>query len=135
MMTALDASASSTSLSLMPPTARVDHADAHLAGVGLGDGLGERFDRALHIGLDDQIDGLDLLGLHGIEEGFEGDAIGAGQVGFWRWMRLAFLGDGAGAVEIIHGIKLVARQRQCAESADDDGRAGAGFAGSFRRDR
>ncbi len=74
-MTALEASANSTSLSLIAADGAVNHADADFLGVGLGDGLGQGFDRALHVGLDDQIDGLDLLGLHGVEQVIEGDAI------------------------------------------------------------
>ena len=48
--------------------AAVDHADLHFVGVLIGDGLGQRLDRALHVALDDQVDRLDVAGLHRVEQ-------------------------------------------------------------------
>ncbi len=118
-MTALEASASSTSLSVIPPDGGVDHAHAHFFGVGFGHGLLQGFDRALHVGLDDQVDRLDVAGLHAGEHVVERDGAAAGQRRLTR-ERAPLLGDGLGAIDIFDDVKLVARVGQLVQTADDD---------------
>ena len=63
MIAAPEDSASVTSDSVMPPTPRMDHARADFVGAELFERADNRFDRALHVALDDQREFLAARGL------------------------------------------------------------------------
>ena len=84
---------------------RVNDAHLYFVGVGIGDGLLQRLDRALHVGLDDQVDRLDIAGLHRVEEVVQRDLALAGQCGVAS-LQLPLLGDAAGFVDVFHDENL-----------------------------
>src|SRR5581483_5240531 len=55
--------------------AAVDDANLDLVGVLVGDALDQGLDRALHVGLDDQVDGLDISQLDRRQQIVGGDAV------------------------------------------------------------
>ena len=60
MMMALEAVASMTSDSLMPPTPEWMMSHLDLVVADLPEGVGQRLDAALHVGLDDEVELADL---------------------------------------------------------------------------
>ena len=99
--------------------AAVDDADLHLVGVLTADGFHQRFDRALHVALDDQIDRLDVAGLHRLEQVVERDLALRAQRLLARQSG-TFLGNRASAIDIVEHVKLVARGWKHIKTADDD---------------
>jgi hypothetical protein len=47
----------------MPPTPCGAEGDLHLVSLQLLEALGDRFERTVHVGLDDEVEGGDLAGL------------------------------------------------------------------------
>ena len=89
----------------------MNHADLHFVRVGIGDSLGERFNRPLHIALDDEIDRLDLAGTDLVEQVVGRDLRAIGQVRVAS-LAAAFLGDRVSAFQVIQHEEFVAGRRQ-----------------------
>ena len=81
MTMACEASARTMSLSVIPPTRLQEDADRDFVVLELLELLGEGFDRALNVGLEDQVEALELLLGHLAVEVFQRDglAIGVGE--------------------------------------------------------
>ena len=106
--------------------AGVEDADANLLGGHALEGVGEDFDGALHVALEDEVEVLhagllDLLG-----EAFERDAGALGELGF-ALLHLAVLGDALGLVAVGHDEEGVACVGHAFEAEDFDRGGGAGF--------
>ena len=106
--------------------AGVEDADANLLGGHALERVGEDFDRALHVALEDEVEVLhagllDLLG-----EAFERDAGALGELGL-ALLHLAVLGDALGLVAVGHDEEGVARIGHAFEAEDFDRGRGAGF--------
>ena len=88
--------------------------------------VGEDFDRALHVALEDEVEVLHagLLDLFG--EAFERDAGALGELGF-ALLHLAVLGDALGLVAVGHDEEGVACVGHAFEAEDLDRGGGAGF--------
>src|SRR5688572_26844701 len=104
----------------------VDHADPHFLSILVGHRLRQRLDRALDVALDDQVDRLDVAGLHRVEQvvqrhlAHRRELCLAGQ-------RRTFFGDLAGAVDVVEDVEPIARAGEDVQPADDDRRARAGL--------
>ena len=105
------------SLSLMPPTRLEQHADRHLVVLELFQFLGEGFDRPLDVGLDDQVEGLDLLLGHPAVEVFQGDGL-AFRLGGVAGAVPPRLGDLAGAGDIVDDGEGLAGRGNDVETGD-----------------
>ena len=79
MTIACEASARRMSLSLIPPTALQEDPDRDLGVLQLLKLLGEGLERALDVGLEDQVEALDLLLGHLAVEVFERDGLALAQ--------------------------------------------------------
>ena len=76
MIVALDALASWTSFSVIPPTPRWTKLELHVVALELAQALGHRLERALHVGLQHQVERRGLAALDLLEEVLE---LGAGR--------------------------------------------------------
>ena len=98
--------------------------------VELAQRVGERFERALHVGLDDEVQRGDLAALHHREDVFEAGAAGEHHRAALRRGLAAVrpsLGDGAGDLVARRDPQLVAGERHVveAEHLDRDRRTGS----------
>ena len=126
MMMALEAVARRTSLSVMEPTPRVDDLDAHLLGGHEDQRVGQHFDRAGDVALDDEGQILDAGGANLLGQAFKGDAGALGELGV-ALLHLAVLGDALGLVAIGDDQEGVAGVGHGFEAENFDGGGWAGF--------
>ena len=126
MTTAFEAEASRTSDSVMAPTPEWRTLTRTFSVDMRCERVGEDFDRALHVALEDEVEVLDagLLDLFG--EAFERDAGGLGELRF-ALLHLAVLRDALGLVAVRHDEEGVAGVGHGFEAEDFDRGGGAGF--------
>ena len=129
MTIACEASARRMSLSLIPPTPLSRIADRHLGVFELLELLGEGLERALDVGLEDQVEALDLLLGHLAVEVFERDGLAFGQGGV-AGADAAGLGDLAGAGDVVDDGEVLAGGGDDVEPGDLDRGRRAGLARS-----
>ena len=106
-MIASEASARSTSLSVMPPTAACSSRTLTSLESSSVRSCLEHVDGALHVGLEDDAEFLDRALLDGVVEVFQRDLVALGDFALAVGL-LAFFGDFAGLVGVFHGVELVA---------------------------
>ena len=112
MMIAFDAVASSTSDSLMAPTRRVDDLDLRLVVRQLAERVGQHFGRALHVGLDDDRQLLDVALRQLLLQRFERQAAALGAERALLGLRLPEGRDLPRLRRIGHRLERVAGRRQ-----------------------
>ena len=118
MMVALDALASWTSFSVMPPTPAVDEAQLHVVALQLAQALGHRLQRALDVGLEHQVEGGRLAPLDLLEEVLQlgpGRRRGDRQVARQPEPLRPGLAQGAGRRQVLGHPQLVAGLRRLGE--------------------
>ena len=112
----------------MPPTDGVDDVQAHLrrsrAGVSASR---DRLDRALHVGLDDDLQLLDLAALDLLVEVLERDLRGRAAISALALLAAAVLGDLRAFCVVLDGVERVARVGHAVEAEDLDRRRRAGL--------
>ena len=126
MMTAFEAEASRTSDSVMAPTPECRTRTRTFSVDMRCERVGQHFDRALHVALEDQVEVLHagLLDLFG--ESFERDAGALGELRL-ALLHLAVLRDALGLVAVGHDEEGVAGVRHAFETEDFDRSGGSGF--------
>jgi hypothetical protein len=107
MMMALEAVASSTSLSAMGPTARWITFTLMLLGAEFQQRIGERFHGAVHIAFDDDVELFEVADGESAADLIEGDVL-VGADALFALQLLAARGDGAGVALILEHVEGVA---------------------------
>ena len=103
-----------------------EHADRDFLVLELFEFLGEGFDRALDVGLQDQVQALELLLGHLAVEVFQRDGLAVG-VGEVAGADPPGLGDVAGARDVVDDAEVLAGARDDVQARDLDGRGRAGL--------
>ena len=103
----------------------VDEVDRDLVGGELGEGVAQHLDRALHVGLEHDVERLDLVGLDLVHQVFEGDLAAGGHL-LLALLGLTVAGDLAGPRLVLDDLEGVAGLGDVLEAHDLDrvGRAG-----------
>ena len=105
--------------------AAVDDVDADLGLVHLVQRVHERLDGALDVGLDDEVEVLELALLDAVEQVVEGD-VALGALGDEPLAQRALLGELTGGALVGHDLELVAGARHRRQAEDLDRVGGAG---------
>ena len=116
---ACEASARTMSLSVIPPTAFEQDPDRHFLVRELFEFLGQGFDRPLNVGLQDQVQALELLLGHLGVEVFERDRLAIG-VSSVAGAGAASLGDLAGAGNVLDDGEVLAGRGYDVQTRDFD---------------
>ncbi len=98
----------------------VDDVDTDLGLVHLADGVGKRLDGALGVGLDDQVELLELVLAHLLEQGLKGDVLDLVLL-LDTGLESALLSKVAGIAGVLEDAELVAGCRNPVQTEDLDG--------------
>ena len=98
----------------------MDDVDTDLGLVHLADGVGKRLDGTLGVGLDDQVELLELVWAHLLEQGLKGDVLDLVLL-LDTGLESALLSKVAGIAGVLEDAELVAGCRNRVETEDLDG--------------